>query len=76
MTNPNSGEGWRPIKESSLEPETKLSAMPKIRILAWLLVALVTLAGIIFYFVYGDHVTPMLVLRDAIAPLPAPWLTV
>ena len=76
MTNPNSGEGWRPIKESSGEPEPKLSATPKIRIITWLLIGLVTLAGIIFYCVYGDHDTPMLVLRDAVAPFPAPILTV
>ena len=44
--------------------ELKLVDVPRIRILAWLLVAAVTVAGIVLYFLYGDAINPVLVLRD------------
>lgn len=64
MTNPLPDRGTRPLREGASSGDPKLNTVPKIRVIGWLLVALVTLAGIILYFMYGDYVTPMIGSRD------------
>ena len=59
MSNPLPDRATRPLRESA-SGEPRLDAVPKIRIIGWILVAAVTIAGIILYFVYGDYVTPMI----------------
>ena len=41
--------------------EASLSAVPKARMLIWLIVGIVTVVGLVLYFMYGDYVSPMLV---------------
>ena len=60
MTNPPPTDGSRPLREGASAGDPKLNAIPKIRIIGWVVVALVTLAGIVLYFMYGDYVTPMI----------------
>lgn len=70
MTNPSTPETARPPRITPPMGESSLQSVPKLRIIGWTLVGIATLAGVILYFLYGDFVSPVLVLRDAMEPAP------
>ena len=65
MTNPATPDAGRPPRNSPPTGESSLQSIPKLRIIGWALVGLVTLAGVVLYFLYGDFVSPVLVMHDA-----------
>lgn len=68
MTNPSTPDAARPPRNTPPTGESSLQGVPKLRIILWALVGLVTIAGVILYFLYGDFVSPVLVLREVTQP--------
>jgi len=64
MTNSLPTDPQPPRREPASLGELKLDAVPRLRIIAWLVIGLLTLAGIVLFFMYGDFVSPVLAMLE------------
>ena len=58
----------RPLGEPPSMGDGPLSQVPVKRVLGWTIFALLVIAGIVLYFMYGDFVAPVLVMHDGSIP--------
>ena len=65
MTNPHPIDPLRPLGEPPSMGDGPLSQVPIRRLFVWSLFALLIIAGIALYFMYGDFVAPVLVMRES-----------
>ncbi len=65
MTNSLPTDPQPPRREPASLGELKLNAVPKLHIAAWLVIAVLAVAGIVLFFMYGDFVSPVLVMRES-----------
>lgn len=64
MTNPHPIDPLRPLGEPPSLGEGPLSQVAVKRLFGWSLFALLVIAGIVLYFMYGDFVAPVLVMHE------------
>ena len=65
MTNSLPTDPQPPRREPASPGELKLNAVPKLRIAAWLVIAVLAVAGIVLFFMYGDFVSPVLAMLES-----------
>jgi len=65
MTNSLPTDPQPPRREPASLGELKLNAVPRLRIIAWLVIGLLTLAGIVLFFMYGDFASPVLAMLES-----------